>query len=76
MHCPVSCIVLYCNVLCVNMHYVVITYWRSLYGEAYKNYDMTELFHKLFLKSNSLFWYCIIQIMNVYECNGKNIFMR
>ena len=37
---------------------------------------MTDLFHKLFLKSNSLFWYYIIQVMNVYECNGKNIFMR
>ena len=27
-------------------------------------------------KSISLSWYYIEQIMNVYECNGKNIFIR
>jgi hypothetical protein len=31
---------------------------------------------KCFSYESSVFWYYIKQIMNVYSCNGKNIFMR
>ena len=40
-----------------------------------KNYDISCI-NKQFCEKQFPIWYYIIQIMNVYECDGKNIFMR